>query len=86
LNNCSKHAGAKMVRVTVLQEPSRLLLSIQDDGHGFNPATDRGLGLLGMEERVTHLGGSFQVDSKTGRGTLLTIGLPIQGSANGSPA
>jgi len=86
LNNCSKHAGAKMVRVTVLQEPARLLLTIQDDGHGFNSTTERGLGLLGMEERVTHLGGSFQVDSRAGRGTVLSVGLPLPQSPNGSRA
>jgi signal transduction histidine kinase len=86
LNNCSKHAAAKMVRVTVHQESSNLLLTIQDDGHGFDARNARGLGLLGMEERVTHLGGSFQVDSESGHGTLLTVGLPLKASRNGSPS
>jgi len=85
LNNCSKHAAAKMVRVTVHQEASNLLLTVQDDGHGFDSHRARGLGLLGMEERVTHLGGSFQVDSEAGHGTLLTIGLPLKAPRNGSP-
>jgi hypothetical protein len=37
----------------------------------------RGLGLLGMEERVRHLGGTFQIDSRPGRGTLLRVTLPL---------
>ena len=78
LNNCSKHASARVARVTVRQEERRLLLSIQDDGRGFESRDERGLGLLGMEERVTHLGGSFQVDSKRGHGTLLSIELPLR--------
>ncbi len=86
LNNCSKHAAAKMVRVTVHQETSNLLLTIQDDGHGFDARNARGLGLLGMEERVSHLGGSFQVASEAGHGTLLTVGLPLKTSRNGAPA
>jgi signal transduction histidine kinase len=85
LHNCSRHAGAQMVRVTVREEDARLLLAIQDDGQGFESRTERGLGLLGMEERVTHLGGSFQVDSKRGQGTLLSIELPLP-SPNGAKA
>ena len=85
LHNCSKHAGAQMVRVSVREEDARLLLAIQDDGQGFQSAVERGLGLLGMEERVTHLGGSFQVNSKQGQGTLLSIELPLP-SPNGARA
>jgi signal transduction histidine kinase len=83
LNNCSKHAAARLVRVTVEQQPSHLLLTIQDDGQGFEGRSERGLGLLGMEERVTHLGGSFAVDSQAGHGTLLTIDLPLKNHPNG---
>ena len=85
LNNCTKHAGARIVRVTVHEEDSKLLLIIQDDGLGFESQEQRGLGLLGMAERVTHLGGSFRVDSKRGHGTLLSIELPLV-SANGVKA
>jgi signal transduction histidine kinase len=85
LHNCSKHAGAHMVRVTVHEEDARLLLAIQDDGRGFESQMERGMGLLGMEERVTHLRGSFQVDSKSGQGTLLSIELPLP-APNGAKA
>lgn len=81
LHNSSRHADAKMVRVTVRQEPCKLLLSIQDDGKGFEPRNEHGLGLLGMKERVTHLGGSFLVESTPGHGTLLSISLPLRTTA-----
>ena len=54
-----------------------LLLTIQDDGRGFKPERDRGLGLLGIEERVTRLRGTLTIDSEEGKGTLLSIELPI---------
>jgi two-component system sensor histidine kinase UhpB len=57
------------------------MLSVQDDGRGFRPELERGLGLLGMQERVTHLGGTFEIESEPGRGTLLAIALPLVGQA-----
>ena len=88
LTNCARHAQANAVQVAVRGEPGRILLSVQDDGSGFDPRRSRGLGLLGMEERVRHLGGSFEIDSRPGRGTLLQVELPVstldQGDQNGS--
>jgi signal transduction histidine kinase len=81
LNNCARHAQAKAVRITVRQRPDCLMLSVQDDGRGFRPELERGLGLLGMQERVTHLGGTFEIESEPGRGTLLAIALPLVGQA-----
>ena len=83
LNNAARHAGAGSVRVVAQQEPRRLLLSIQDDGHGFNVARSRGLGLLGMEERVAHLGGSLHLISERGSGTLISVILPLVASEPG---
>lgn len=76
LHNSLRHAQAGMVRVTVRQEENRILLSIQDDGRGFNAHEDRGLGLLGMKERVGRLGGDFSVDSEPGHGTVVRVALP----------
>lgn len=78
LNNCSKHADAENVRITVREEGGNILLSVQDDGKGFTPGQERGLGLLGIQERVANLGGNLQIDSEMGRGTLLMISLPLQ--------
>ena len=77
LNNCSKHAHAKSVRVAVRQDPTHLRVSIEDDGTGFDPRRVRGLGLVGMNERVTQLGGVLRVDSDLVRGTRLQIDLPL---------
>jgi signal transduction histidine kinase len=76
LNNCAQHAQANAVQVSVRQEDGQILVTVQDDGSGFDPERVRGLGLLGMEERARHLGGSFQIDSRPGRGTLLRVTLP----------
>jgi signal transduction histidine kinase len=76
LNNCASHAQAKVVRVRVQQEPRRLLLSIQDDGQGFDVTQTKGLGLLGIEERVASLGGECRIQSEPGNGTILSIALP----------
>src|ERR1700730_13948630 len=82
LNNCARHAQATTVQVSVRGQDGQILLNVQDDGSGFDPRRVRGLGLLGMEERVRHLGGTFEIDSRPGRGTLLNIALPLA-SLNG---
>jgi signal transduction histidine kinase len=65
------------VKITVTQEPDRLLLSVKDDGRGFNPQQARGMGMIGMEERVSALGGRLIVESASGEGTLLRVALPF---------
>jgi len=77
LHNCARHAQARSVRIRVRQTGGRILLSIQDDGRGFDAHRVRGLGLVGMEERIQHLGGTFQVNSEPGRGTALDVELPL---------
>jgi len=77
LHNCSAHSNATAVRIKVQQEPKRLALSIRDNGQGFDVKHSRGLGLLGMEERVAHLGGKCEIHSEPGTGTVLTIELPV---------
>jgi signal transduction histidine kinase len=77
LNNCARHAQAHTVRVQVVGHPSAISLSIQDDGAGFDARQVRGLGLLGMEERVTHIGGRLRIDSEPGKGAVLTADLPV---------
>ena len=77
LNNVGKHAQASAVQVRAQRSDNGIDLTVQDDGSGFDAERVRGLGLLGMEERVRHLGGIFSIDSHAGRGTLLRINLPI---------
>ncbi|SPE22360.1 hypothetical protein SBA3_10011 [Candidatus Sulfopaludibacter sp. SbA3] len=52
-------------------------LRVEDDGRGFQVNRTRGLGLLGMEERVVQLGGRFRVQSAPGRGTTVMAELPL---------
>jgi signal transduction histidine kinase len=77
LHNCSRHAHATKVRIRVQQDGSYLSLSIQDDGQGFDVRQTKGLGLLGMEERVARLGGKCEIHSARGGGTIVAIELPI---------
>jgi signal transduction histidine kinase len=77
LNNVARHAQASGAQVRVQRSERGIDLTVQDDGSGFDAERVRGLGLLGMEERVRHLGGTFNIDSHPGRGTLLRINLPI---------
>src|SRR5581483_10021280 len=77
LHNCARHAQARTVRVVVRQEDSRIVLFVEDDGRGFDARRVRGLGLVGMEERVHHLGGVFQVSSSPGAGTRVEVELPV---------
>lgn len=77
LNNSIRHSGAKTAKVEVEQSGRRIRVRISDDGRGFDPKRTRGLGILGMEERVKRLGGEFTVDSSPGRGTAIIAELPL---------
>jgi signal transduction histidine kinase len=60
-----------------LQGSEVIALSIQDDGEGFDASQTKGLGLLGIQERVSRLGGACRVHSEPGKGTVLTVELPF---------
>lgn len=77
LNNCSKHANATRANVVVSQDEDRLRLTIEDDGTGFDTHRVRGLGLVGMSERISRLNGTLEIESREGHGTLLRIELPL---------
>jgi signal transduction histidine kinase len=77
LNNAARHSSAKNARVTVEQTADKILVRVFDDGRGFDPQRVRGLGILGMEERVRRLGGIFAIDSKPGSGTTLKAEFPL---------
>ncbi|MEO8379546.1 MAG: sensor histidine kinase [Acidobacteriota bacterium] len=78
LTNCARHAQAQHVVVSVLHEAGRLELSVADDGQGLRAGHVRGMGLLGMEERVRELEGTFRMrPGADGRGTELQVTLPL---------
>jgi signal transduction histidine kinase len=77
LQNCVRHAAAHHVRIALQRFAETVMLHVEDDGKGFLTGRARGLGLLGMEERVVQLGGRFRVQSEPGRGTTVTAELPL---------
>ncbi|HEY7390578.1 MAG TPA: sensor histidine kinase [Bryobacteraceae bacterium] len=81
LNNSVRHSGANTAKVTVAQAAAGIEVRVADNGRGFVPARTRGLGILGMEERVKRLGGNFSVESKPGRGTTVHAVLPARPSS-----
>ncbi len=83
LTNATKHAKASRVLIQVRRMGQRLCCSIEDDGTGFDVLAvqsdrrRRGLGLIGMQERLSAIGGTFSIDSTPGHGTKLLIGVPL---------
>jgi signal transduction histidine kinase len=79
LTNCARHARARQIRIAVAGGGEGIRVSVQDDGTGFEPARvrGRGLGLIGIEERVMELGGELTVRSKAPSGTVLTARVPL---------
>lgn len=86
LHNITKHAQAKTVQLTLIRDSQSVRLTVQDDGQGFDAERTRGLGLLGMRERVARLHGSFDIDSSPGKGTRVTVILPLNSSAAATAA
>jgi signal transduction histidine kinase len=78
LHNVAAHSGARNASVNVRQEDGSLLLTVEDDGSGFDPKRTRGMGLVGMEERVKQLGGRLEISSEPGKGTRLRVSLPLR--------
>lgn len=80
LTNVARHAQASLVRIKVHRFGNRFCMVIEDDGIGIFAGCRRkpnSFGLLGIEERVSSLGGEFEVDSVPGKGTRLSISIPI---------
>jgi PAS domain S-box-containing protein len=76
LNNVIKHANAQQVSIALKYDSQGVCLDIVDDGVGFDPVAAResgGMGLLGIEERVQRIQGSFAVESAPGDGTTLRV-------------
>jgi len=87
LQNVVRHSGATQAQIVIRREHDRLAVVVQDDGKGFDTAITRGLGILGMQERVNRLDGTLQINSEPGKGTILSLMLPLAASQpTGSPA
>jgi signal transduction histidine kinase len=83
LTNTTKHAGASQVEVAVEERDSTLRLCVRDDGVG-GAKPQWGSGLIGLRDRVEALGGSIEVTSPIGHGTVIQVSLPIERTIGGS--
>jgi PAS domain S-box-containing protein len=82
LSNVVRHAHAKKVNVKLTKGYPNIIMVIEDDGRGFSLDDDqkleKGLGIIGMRERVEGLGGHFRILSLPGRGTRIRVTLPLE--------
>ncbi len=85
LVNALKHAEADTVRIGVRREDSMVRVSVEDDGTGFDPddvsagaGATEGYGLFSIRERIKHMGGWLQIESKPGAGTRAHLAAPLQ--------
>jgi len=85
LFNVVKHAGARHARVSLRGDGAAIMVKISDDGTGFDPDLfqsgydpfESGFGLFSIREQLEHRGGTFEVDSGPGRGSTVTIVMPL---------
>ncbi|HZO60090.1 MAG TPA: GAF domain-containing sensor histidine kinase [Solirubrobacterales bacterium] len=79
LTNVVKHARANRVEMNLTREDSAVVLTVSDDGIGFDPdGSGPGFGLIGMRERVSLTGGRLEIESQDGAGTTLRATLPVR--------
>ncbi len=81
LTNAVKHARASSISIHCLSEKHYFVFKVEDDGVGFDPAVLQkpgrvGLGLVSMRERINAVGGTFDIESASGRGTCLIFRVP----------
>ncbi|MHB0870462.1 MAG: ATP-binding protein [Chloroflexota bacterium] len=90
VTNIARHAEAENVVISLNLSPSSAIIEVEDDGKGFDLAAlsriadrGRGLGLMGMRERVSLFSGNLTIETSPGAGTQLRIEVPLEGSKNG---
>jgi PAS domain S-box-containing protein len=84
LTNVARHAEAHSVRASLLEQDEDLLLVVEDDGKGFLESEGAGsLGVLGMKERAQACGGGVRVSSSPGKGTTVTVRVPLRAAGAG---
>jgi signal transduction histidine kinase len=84
LTNIAKHAQATHVSIVIRKQDDRVFFRVEDNGKGFNireafskDPSKKGLGLAAMYERTRMLGGSLDIWSQEGKGTIITLTLPV---------
>ena len=81
MNNVIKHAQATTVEISIVQTETQVTACIQDNGRGFvvmPESQSNGFGLIGLAERVRMLGGTHSIESEAGKGTTITVIIPLR--------
>lgn len=85
LTNTVKHAGASRVEVRIVKTDKQISVIVEDNGVGFDPvesdSTERdrgGFGLFNIRERLEFLGGNLSIHSESGKGTCITMSIPVK--------
>ena len=85
LTNVARHSDADLVTVTITKKNDKLILSIADNGKGFDKqkiVEKKTLGILGMKERVSMIGGEYEIKSNFGKGTEVFVRVPLKENIN----
>lgn len=77
IRNINEHSKASMGFVEIRQVKNNLLLTISDNGQGFNGGQKSGMGISGMRKRVKEVGGDFQIESSKDNGTIISIKITL---------
>jgi len=80
LTNVVRHSGAKKLSVSLKEMDNYLVMTITDNGKGFDPmkvAEKKTLGILGMKERTEMIGGTYSINSNPGEGTSVIVSVPV---------
>jgi signal transduction histidine kinase len=77
LTNARRHSGARSVIVILRVEEEEMVAEVSDDGQGFGPGADAGVGLKSMRERAAALRGKLDIESAVGKGTTVRLRAPI---------
>jgi len=81
LINIAKHAKATLVKIDLTRNYDAIQIKIEDDGKGFDVSAlkgkSKGLGLFSVHERLRHIGGQLDIQSKRNKGTIVTMTVPL---------
>lgn len=82
LINIAKHAKAKLVKIALARNNNDIQVTVEDDGKGFDASVlsekPKGLGLFSVRERLRHIGGKLEIESKKGKGSHITLTAPLK--------